>query len=202
MAPPNGLSNSRQIFLYLGLLTLLVSVARPYVSLFGIPVSYMLKNQLHETATQVSTFCLLASIPIYLAFVFGLMRDLWNPLGWRDRGFFLLFAPIAAITFAWMALSRLSNQGLLISVLFAMLSYQFICGRPIGVDLPPRPRKAYVRAPERAVADYQHCTCGCSGIRFRIRNRASAAQSNLFPNGGTHFTDCLDGSLKAPAGLQ
>ena len=78
MATPTESSNTRQMFLYLGSLTLLVSVARPNGILFAIPASYMLKNQLHATATQVSTFWLLASIPIYVAFVFGLMRDLWN----------------------------------------------------------------------------------------------------------------------------
>ena len=51
--------------------------------LLDIPVSYMLKNRLHATATQVSTFRLVVALPMYLAFVFGLTRDLWNPFGWR-----------------------------------------------------------------------------------------------------------------------
>jgi MFS transporter len=133
MTAPTDSLNTRQMFLYLGLLTLLVSVARPEGILFAIPASYMLKNQLHATATQVSTFWLLASIPIYVAFVFGLMRDLWNPLRRRDRGFFLLFAPTTAITFIYMTLSRLSYQGLLFSVLLAILSFQFIVAGQLGL---------------------------------------------------------------------
>jgi hypothetical protein len=94
----------------------------------------MPKNQLLATATQVSTFWLMASIPRYVAFVFGLVRDLWNPSGRRDRGFFLLFAPMTAITFIWMTLSRLSYQGrLLFSVLLAMLSFQFIVAGQLGL---------------------------------------------------------------------
>ena len=65
----------------------------------------MLKNQLHATATQVSTFRLLTAIPVYFAFVFGLARDHWNPFGLRDRGFFLIFAPATAAAFIWMAFS-------------------------------------------------------------------------------------------------
>ncbi|MBV8361750.1 MAG: MFS transporter [Deltaproteobacteria bacterium] len=133
MTTPTESSNTQQMFLYLGSLTLLVSVARPDGILFAIPASYMLKNQLHATATQVSTFWLLASIPIYVALVFGLMRDLWNPLGRRDRGFFLLFAPMTAITFLWMTLLRLSYHGLLFSVLLVMLLFQFIVAGQLGL---------------------------------------------------------------------
>jgi len=86
----------------------------------------MLKNELHATATQVSVFRLVTGIPVYFAFIFGLTRDLWNPLGLRDRGFFLIFAPLTAIAFIGMALSRLSYRGLLIGMLAVMLSSRFI----------------------------------------------------------------------------
>ena len=121
------------IFLYMGSLTLLVSVAKPEGSLLFIPVSYMLKNQLHATATEVSLFSLLAGVPIYAAFIFGLVRDLWNPFGWRDRGLFLLFAPVAAVAFIWTALSPLSYRGLLLGVLLATLSFQFILAGQSGL---------------------------------------------------------------------
>ena len=81
-----------QTFFYFGWLTLFVYLATPTGYLVDIQTSYMLKNQLHATATQISTFRLLTAIPVYFAFVFGLTRDLWNPFGLRDRGFFLIFA--------------------------------------------------------------------------------------------------------------
>jgi hypothetical protein len=137
MAARNGSPDTRQIFLYLGTLTLLVTVATPGGSLSGIPVSYMLKNQLHATATEISTFWLLTSIPIYVAFVFGMMRDLWNsrgnPLGLRDRGLFLIFGPATGIAFLWMAWARLSYQGLFISTLLAMLTFQFVSAGQSGL---------------------------------------------------------------------
>jgi Na+/melibiose symporter-like transporter len=93
----------------------------------------MLKNQLHATATQVSTFRLLTGIPVYFSFAFGLMRDRWNPLGLRDRGFFLILAPVTALAFIFMASSRLSYQGLLIGMLMVMLSFRFIAAAYQGL---------------------------------------------------------------------
>src|SRR5476651_5416 len=105
-------SKTGQVFLYFGPLTLLVYLVMPHGYLLDIASSFMLKNQLHATATQVSTFRLLTAIPVYLSFLFGLTRDLWNPFGLRDRGFFFLFAPLSAAIFLWMAFSKLSFTGL------------------------------------------------------------------------------------------
>src|SRR5579862_556196 len=112
MANPARLSNTRPIFVYFGVLTLLAYLLAPEY-LLDIPTSYTLKNRLHATAPQVSLFRLLTGIPLYVAFLFGLVRDLWNPFGWRDRGYFFLFAPLTASVFVWMATSRLSYNMLL-----------------------------------------------------------------------------------------
>ena len=93
----------------------------PNAILLDIATSYMLKNQLHATATQVSIFRVLTDIPVYVAFLFGLARDLWSPLGLRDRGFFLLFAPASAAVFVWLALSPISYAGLLAGMLLVMV---------------------------------------------------------------------------------
>jgi predicted MFS family arabinose efflux permease len=115
-----------QVFLYFGALTLLVYLVTPQGYLLDIPTSYMLKNQLHASASRIATFRLLTAIPVYVAFVFGLTRDLWNPFGLRDRGFFLIFAPTTAAAFVWMAFSRLSYAGLLAGMLLAMTSFRFV----------------------------------------------------------------------------
>jgi hypothetical protein len=127
--PPAARSESPKagrVFLYFGPLTLLVYLVLPHGYLLDIATSYMLKNQLHASATQVATFRLLTAIPVYLSFVFGLTRDLWNPLGLRDRGFFLIFAPATAAIFVWMALSGLSYAGLFVGMLLVMLSFRFV----------------------------------------------------------------------------
>jgi Na+/melibiose symporter-like transporter len=119
-------SNSSQIFLYFGPLTLLVYLVMPHGYLLDIATSYMLKNQLHATATQVSTFRLLTAIPVYMSILFGLVRDLWNPFGLKDRGFFLLFAPVSAVVFIWMAFARLSYASLFTGMLLVMLSFRLV----------------------------------------------------------------------------
>jgi hypothetical protein len=121
----NPSSSVRQIFLYFGPLTLMVYLFAPE-SLLDIPTSYMLKDHLSATAPQVSMFRLLTGLPLYLGFVFGLARDLWNPGGWRDRGYFFLFAPLTAAVFIWMALVHLSYAGLLVGMILATLSFRFI----------------------------------------------------------------------------
>src|SRR5215469_12703396 len=78
-----------QIFLYFSPLTLLVYLVLPHGYLLDIATTYMLKDQLRATATEVSMFRLVTAIPVYLSFAFGFTRDLWNPLGMRDRGYFL-----------------------------------------------------------------------------------------------------------------
>ena len=126
-APQNSVpSEARQAYLYFGPLTLLVYLVLPHGWLLDIVTSYMLKNQLHATATQVSLFRLFTALPVYVSFLFGLGRDLWNPFGKRDRGFFLLFAPLSAALFAWMAFSRLSFAGLFIGMLLVMLTFRFV----------------------------------------------------------------------------
>lgn len=125
MANSARLLNTRPIFVYFGLLTLLVYLVAPEY-LLDIPTSYMLKNRLHATAPQVSLFRLLTGIPLYVAFLFGLVRDLWSPLGRRDRGYFLLFAPITAGVFIWMGTSQLSYRLLLVGMILAMASFRFI----------------------------------------------------------------------------
>lgn len=120
-----GSEGNNRTLLYFGWLTLFVHLATPAGYLVDIQTSYLLKNQLHATATQISTFRLVTGIPVYIAFVFGLARDHWNPLGLRDRGFFLIFAPATSVAFIWMAFSGISYTGLVVGMLLAMLSSRF-----------------------------------------------------------------------------
>lgn len=121
----NGSEGNNRILLYFGWLTLFVHLATPAGYLIDIQTSYLLKNQLHATATQISTFRLVTGIPVYIAFAFGLARDHWNPLGLRDRGFFLIFAPATSGAFIWMGFSGISYSGLVVGMLLAMLSSRF-----------------------------------------------------------------------------
>ena len=126
------LSKNQRLFLYFSSLTLLIFAVTPEI-LVDIPTAYMLKNHLHATASQVSMFRLLTGIPMYVGFAFGMARDLWDPFGWRDRGYFRLFGPLAMLVFGWLALTRLSYSGLLIGMFLAMISFRFLMAAYSGL---------------------------------------------------------------------
>jgi hypothetical protein len=126
-------SNTGQVFLYFTPLTLLVYLVLPHGYLLDIATAYMLKNQLHATAMQVALFRFLVTVPVYLSIVFGFARDMWNPFGLRDRGFFLVFAPLTAAIFFWMAWSTLSYTGLFIGTVLVMVSFRFVAAAYQGL---------------------------------------------------------------------
>jgi len=115
-----------QVFLYFGPLTLFLYLALPHGYLLDFATSYMLKDRLHASPDEVAAFRLVTGIPIYLSFAFGFVRDLWNPFGMRDRGYFLLFAPITAAIFLWMAFTQISYIGLVAGMFLAMASFRFV----------------------------------------------------------------------------
>jgi len=116
----------RQTYWYFGALTLLVYLVSPGGYLVDISTAYMLKNQLHAPPMEVSVFRLLTAIPLYLSFLFGFARDIWNPFGLRDRGYFMIFAPITAAAFIWMAYTHLTYQSLFVGVLLVMVAFRFV----------------------------------------------------------------------------
>lgn len=124
--------NPRQVVLYFGLMSLLVNVVNP-VFLLDIPTSYMLKNILALAPSQIALFRLLTAIPFFLGFVFGLVRDLWSPLGLRDLGYFRIFVPLLLGVLAWMAFSPTTYAGLLAGMLLTTVAYCFIAAAAQGL---------------------------------------------------------------------
>jgi MFS family permease len=118
-------SNTRRLYLYFSLLALMMNVTNPQWVL-DIPTSYMLKNLLHASASQVALFRLLTGIPFYLGFVFGLARDLWSPFGWRDPGYFRVFVPLTMIALAGAAFARTTYTELVFAMLLMIISYSFL----------------------------------------------------------------------------
>lgn len=128
----NERNRTSHIYLYFASLTLLVSLGTGG-SLLTIVVSFLLKDQLHASPSQVAAFGFLVALPIYFSAVFGLIRDLWSPFGLRDRGYFLLFAPIAAAVFAVMAYSGLTYAGLFGGLVLAIMAFRFISAAYSGL---------------------------------------------------------------------
>jgi hypothetical protein len=130
---PLPLSARRIIFLYLGMLIVLLAFGGPSGGLIDIPVSFLLKNRLHLEAHEVAHFRLITAIPLYLSFVFGFIRDVWNPLGMRDRGFMLLFGGINALLYVGFAFAPMTYSTLLVAVVVLTASFLFVASAQNGL---------------------------------------------------------------------
>src|ERR1700758_2321214 len=125
MAETRKQSSTRELYLYFSLLALLVNVTSPQWVL-DIPTSYMLKDLLHASASQVSLFRLITGTPLFLGLIFGLLRDSWNPFGWRDPGYFRIFVPLTVLALAVGAFSRTTYTGPVLGMLVITICYSFI----------------------------------------------------------------------------
>ena len=128
--PPSA---RQTIFLYLGMLIVLLAFGSPSGGLIDIPISFLLKNRLHLTAHEVANFRLVAAIPLYLSFVFGFIRDMWNPLGLRDRGFMLLFGGVSALLYVCFAFTPMSYTALLVAIVVLTASFLFVSSAQNGL---------------------------------------------------------------------
>lgn len=118
-------ASTRELYLYFSLLALVVNVTSPQWVL-DIPTSYMLKDLLHASASQVSLFRLITGTPLFIGFIFGLTRDSWDPFGWRDPGYFRIFVPLTVLALAVGAFSRTTYTGLVLGMLVITICYSFI----------------------------------------------------------------------------
>jgi MFS family permease len=123
----------QRIFLYLGLLIVLLAFGAPFGGLIDIPISFFLKNKLNLEANEVAVFRLVAAIPLYLSFVFGFVRDTWNPFGMHDRGFMLLFGTISALLYVLFAFTPITYTRLLLAVILLTSSFLFVASAQNGL---------------------------------------------------------------------
>jgi hypothetical protein len=123
----------RKIFLYLGILIVMLAFGSPAGGLIDIPISFLLKNKLHLQAHEVAGFRLMSAIPLYLAFAFGFIRDIWNPFGMRDRGFMLLFGGISGLLYVLFAFAPISYLTLLGAVIVLTVSFLFVSSAQNGL---------------------------------------------------------------------
>jgi Na+/melibiose symporter-like transporter len=133
VATPLPQSVRQRIFLYLGVLIVLLAFGAPFGGLIDIPISFFLKNKLHLEAHEVAVFRLVSAIPLYLSFVFGFIRDTWNPFGMRDRGFMLLFGAISAGLYAVFAFTPVTFATLLVAVTLLTTSFLFVSSAQNGL---------------------------------------------------------------------
>lgn len=123
----------RKIFVYLGILIVMLAFGSPAGGLIDIPISFLLKNKLHLQAHEVAGFRLVAAIPLYFAFVFGFIRDIWNPFGMRDRGLMLLFGVVSGLFYVLFAFTSIGYWTLLLAVIVLTVSFLFVSSAQNGL---------------------------------------------------------------------
>ena len=65
--------------------------------------------------------------------MFGFVRDTWNPLGMRDRGFMVLFGAVTAGHYAVFAFTPITYATLLIAVMLLTTSFLFVASAQNGL---------------------------------------------------------------------
>jgi len=123
----------RRIFIYLGMLIVLLAFGSPHGGLIEIPISFFLKNRLDLSANELAHFRLISAIPLYLSFVFGFIRDIYNPFGIKDRGFMLLFGAICAALYQRTNTGRGTYTTLLVAVIALTTSFLFVSSAQNGL---------------------------------------------------------------------
>ena len=121
------------LFLFAGLLMLLINLADPAVGLLNIPVSFFLKNRLHLAAHEQAIFRLWIGAPLFVSFAFGFLRDRWSPLGRGDRGHFMLFGAMTALTYVVIAFMPPVYGVLLTGMIIATAAFQVVAGAASGL---------------------------------------------------------------------
>ena len=122
-----------RIFLYLGMLIIMLAFGSPAGGLIEIPISFFLKNKLHLEAHELAYFRALAGVPLYLSFVFGFIRDTWSPFSMGDRGLMIVFAAATAVLYGIFAFIPITYGTLLIAVVLLMSSFLFVASAQNGL---------------------------------------------------------------------
>ena len=131
--PTRSKSPARSIFLYFGSSTILLLLVAPDGSWLDVATAYILQMQLHATPQQISWFRVLTGLPIYVGFLFGLVRDVWNPFGLRDRGYLRIFSVLTALILVALAVLDVSYALLFIGVLLVSISTRFLLAAQQGL---------------------------------------------------------------------
>ena len=121
------------LFLFGGLLMLLINVGDPAVGLINIPVSFFLKNRLHLAAEQLAIFRIWTGIPLFLSLGFGFLRDRWSPAEAGDRGHLILFGLATAIAYAVLAFLPPSYAVWMGGIIVATAIFQVVAGAGTGL---------------------------------------------------------------------
>jgi hypothetical protein len=163
------------LFLFGGLLMLLLNLGDPAVGLINIPVSFFLKNRLHLAAHEQAMFRLWIGAPLFVSFVFGFLRDRWSPFGSGDRGHLMLFGVLTALIYGVVAFLPPIYGVLLGGMIIATAMFQVVVGAASGLI---------------STIGQQQAMAGRMSVLLGVAATAPALASNL---GGGALSQFLEG---------
>ncbi|MBL8701703.1 MAG: MFS transporter [Alphaproteobacteria bacterium] len=132
-AMPTPRSQRRRILAYLGMLIMLLAFGAPHGGFIDIPLGFLLKNKLGLDADALAAFRLVAAAPLYVSFVFGYLRDSWDILRIRDRGFMIVFGAASALLYALFAFMPLSYGTLLAATILLTVTFLMVSSAQHGL---------------------------------------------------------------------
>jgi hypothetical protein len=109
------------VLFYFLILYIVHGLTNPYTGLALLPVQYLLMSGLKLGPSAVAVAQLVIAIPLFASFLLGFWRDRWSPFGIRDRGYFVIFGPLAALSYCALAFASLTVAKLVAWVLLATL---------------------------------------------------------------------------------
>jgi MFS family permease len=110
---------------YFLILCLALGVGTP-AGLAAIPVGYYLKDHLHLAPLQLALFVAVVSIPGYVGFLPGFLRDRYRPRLMGDRLYLLVGATAAVAAYLYLGTAAITYSALLYAVLIAGVAYLVI----------------------------------------------------------------------------
>jgi MFS family permease len=108
--------------LYVGLITTIAGL----LTIQSIPLQYIEKDGLHMTASQISRLGLIVGIPAYIAFLAGTLRDRWKPFRQGDRGYFIIFGPLAGAAAYYIGHGQMTQLKLAVGLIAAGIFMQLV----------------------------------------------------------------------------
>jgi len=122
----SGRGAFRPVLAYFVVLYVVVGLGNPATGIAQIPIQFLLKDGLKLGPSELSWFQLVVAAPLYVAFLFGFLRDRWSPFGLRDRGYFIVFGPLAATCYTLLVVGEPTYPKLIVAVLAVTAMYRFL----------------------------------------------------------------------------
>jgi predicted MFS family arabinose efflux permease len=104
---------------YFGTLVLLIYFSRVSI----VPIQGYLKDVFGFTPEQQARSLLIMALPTFVAFLYGYVRDRWQPFGLPDRGILVVVCPLLVLVNVYLAVQPLSYGLLVVGIILSTAGF-------------------------------------------------------------------------------